>query len=311
VSGQPRERERAAVTENPTGEIPVFRSPAGVRRLDSTTLGGPEGSASLLEEHLRRLGQERGAHLCRTSPKVARRAGALAAPGALLAGIAITVFLVRAMPAVVIVTTEYEIAWLAAGVVALMVATAFAGYALARWRHSVSIPANGETRSKGVGLVLAVLAAGGVALAMAPWWFPSAKVLDVEPLALGQYLAQPGVVGGLVVSMPHHEPVAYVKTKQGLWVASTISPSVVGAVEQHIPRTATFTRGEVAREVGNGQQSALRTDVERLWLVVGAMAIFGVAIMVVQRRRWRSAPWPAPVADDTVQAIARVYAHRG
>ena len=274
-------------------------------------MGPVDDPSTVLEEHVRRLGQERGAHLCATSPKVARRAGALAACGAPIAGIACFVFLLRAMPGVVIVTSEHQIGWLVGGVIAMAVATVFAGYALARWRHSVSIPAKGEIRAKGLGLLLALVAAGGVALAIAPWWFPSAKVVVVPPLVLGQDLAQGDVVGGLVVSIPHHEPVAYVKRNQGAWVAATISPSAVGTVGHHIPRTITFTRDEIAREVGDGQQSALRADVERLWLVVGVMVILGVAAMVIQRRRWRSAPWPAPVPEDTQRAMARVYAQHG
>jgi len=291
------------MTEYPTGQFPaVKRSPQP----------GSDAERSLaLDEHVRRIGQERGAHLCRRSPRVARRAGALAACGGLAAGVGVMVFLLRAMPIVVMVTSEHQIAWLGGGILALCIVVAIAGYGVARWRHSTAIPARGEIRAKGVGLLLAVVAALGVVAATGPWSFPSATVTGVAPVVLGLDLSQGDVVGGAIVASPHHEPVVYLKTRSGAWVSASIGPGAVGAVTHDLAGKVPYTAGEVARMVGNAQQGALHTDVERLWLVAGAMALLAVVAIVIERRRWRSAPWPAKVADDTVRAVARVYAQAG
>jgi len=148
-------------------------------------------------------------------------------------------------------------------------------------------------------------------VATEPWSFPSARVTGVPPIVLGLHLAQGDVVRGAIVSFSHHEPIAYVQTRAGRWLAASIAPGSVGVIEHELAGAAAFTRDQVAQAVGDGQPGAWHADGERCWVIVGLTALAATPAMVIQRRRWRSGPWPAAVAENTVQAIARIYGHRG
>jgi len=217
------------------------------------------------------------------------------------------------MPSLVTSTDQPVVLSLVGGVFALTVATGTAGYATARWWHARTIPCKGRVRAVGVGLVLALLGAGGAVAALQPWSFPSARVVVVSPLVVGEYLAQHQVAGGLMVYGKDNTAVAYLHTSQGRWIEAAIPPSAIATVYQEIPISphVTYTQGRVAREIGGGQQDALRNDTEWLWLIIGVMGAWAVACAVAQRLRWRNAPWPAPVTDDTLRAIERAHARLG
>ena len=307
----------APMSGDTTGETPIPVAPTDTSH--SPWGGNPPGSEIVgvrtqhvggLQEHVARLGEVRGRELCRTSPMVALKVAALAGGGAFAAGAVAGWFVLHKVSSIVILTDQGVVLALAGGVFALTVAAAVAGYATARWRHARSIPAKGRIGAKGVGFLLALVATVGIAAAFAPWSFPSANVLAVSPLALGLYLAQGEVVGGLVVYSKDNEAIAYLKTNRDQWVAATIPRSAVAVVDQDIASGITFPQGEIARAVGDGQQAALRADRERLWLWVGAMAVWAAAVGVVQRHRWRNAPWPAPVAGDTLRSMVRFYAQQ-
>ena len=230
--------------------------------------------------------------------------------GAFVAGAAVGWFVLHQMPTLVTLSDQGVVLSLVVGVFVLTLAAGTAGYATARWWHARSIPSRGRVRALGVGLLLVVAAAGGVMATLQPWRFPSADVLVVSPLAAGEYLAQHQVVGGLIVYQ-NDAPVAYLRTALGTWVEAAISRSAVLAVDQGIPASPGYTTEGIAREIGDGQPGALRTGTEWLWLLVGVMGAWTAALAVVQRRRWRQAPWPAPVASDTLRAMARASAGLG
>jgi len=238
------------------------------------------------------------------------KAAGLAGCGAFMAGAAVGWLVLNQMPTLVTVTDQRVVLTLVGGLFVLTAIAGTAGYATARWWHARSIPSRGRVRATAVGTLVALVAAGGVVASVQPWCFPSAHVLVVSPLAAGEFLAQHQVVGGLVVSS-NDAPVAYLRTAMGTWIEAAISRSAVMAVDQAIPAASGYTPESIAREVGDGQQGALRTGTEWLWLVVGVMGAWAAALAVVQRRRWRQAPWPAPVASDTLRAMARAYSGLG
>jgi len=208
------------------------------------------------------------------------------------------------------VTDQRVVLTLVGGFFALTAIAGTAGYATARWWHTRSIPSKGRVRATGVGILLALLAAGGVVASVQPWRFPPAHLLVVSPLAAGEYLEQHQVVGGLIVYQ-NDARVAYMRTAMGTWIEAAISRSAVMAVDQAIPASPGYTPGGIGREIGDGQQGALGTDTEWLWLVVGVMGAWAAMLAVVQRRRWHQAPWAAPVANDTLRAMARAYTGLG
>ncbi len=242
---------------------------------------------------------------------VALKTAVLAGCGAFAAAAIVGWFLLHMMPTVVTVTDQRVVLAIVGGAFALTVATGTAGYFTARWRHAHSIPAKGMIGARAVGLLVAIVAVGSVVMALQPWRFPSANVRSVSPLVLGEYLAQGQVAGGLVVYAKDDEAVAYLQTNLRQWIAATIPQTAAVAVNQEISKGLTYSRGAVATEVGDGQQGALRTGSERLWLVIGAMGLWAVAVGVIQRYRWRDAPWPAPVASDTLRSMVRFYARQG
>ncbi|HYA69295.1 MAG TPA: hypothetical protein VED63_11235 [Acidimicrobiales bacterium] len=241
---------------------------------------------------------------------VALKGAALAGGGAFAAGGVVGWFVLHTASPIVTWTEQGVVLALVGGVFALTVVGALAGYTTVRWLHARSIPAKGRIHAKGVGLLLALVASMGVVAALAPWRFPSATVVVVSPLELGVYLSQGEVVGGLVVYGTDNDAVAYMKTSPGQWVAATIPRSAVAIVDEDIAGGIAYTEGELARIVGNGQQAALRTGTERLWLWVGAMASWAVVAGFVQRRQWQSAPWSAPVARGTLRSLVKFYAHQ-
>ena len=301
---------------------PTGQTPTGVVRIDATAPFGPVspgalGSAGIepkpfppeLQARVARIRQVQGRFLCRRSPVVALKAAALAGGGAFVAGAAVGWFVLHTMPSLVTSTDQRVVFSLVGGVFALTVATGTAGYATARWWHARTIPSKGRVRATGVGLVLALVVAGGAVAALQPWSFPPAHVVVVSPLVVGEYLAQHEVTGGLMVYGEDNTAVAYLHTTLGKWIEAAIPPSAIATVYQEIPVSprVTYTQGGIARGIGGGQQDALRNGTEWLWLMVGVMGAWTVACAVAQRRRWRHAPWPAPVTDDTLQAIERAH----
>ena len=135
----------------------------------------------------------------------------------------------------------------------------------------------------------------------------------VSPLVAGAYLAQHHVTGGLIVYSKDSTAVAYLHTTPGRWIEAAIPQSAEAAVYNEIPISAdiTYTQGTIAREIGGGQQAALRNGTEWLWLMVGVLGVWTAVGAVAQRRRWRDAPWLAPITSDTLQAIARAHARLG
>ncbi len=238
---------------------------------------------------------------------VALEAAAMAGSGAFITGAVVGWFVLNAMPTVVTLTDQRVVLTLVGGIFALTVAAGTAGYAIARWRHRHSIISKGRVRATGVGLLVALVGAGVSVTTLQPWWFPSAHVLVVPPLVAGEYLALHEVTGGLVFDGKDDVPVLYLQTTRARWIDAAIPQSAVLAVEQAIlaAHGLPYTPGQVALGVGGGQQGALRSRAEWLWFVVGVVGAGTVVLAIAQRRQWRNAPWPAPVAADTVRAIAR------
>ncbi len=239
---------------------------------------------------------------------VALKLGALAGFGAFVAGAVVGWFVLHTMPILVTSTDQRVVLSLVGGVFALTVAAGTAGYVTARWWHARTISSKGRVRATGVGLVLALVGAGGVAATLQPWSFPSANVVVVSPLVAGAYLAQHRVTGGLIVYSKDSTAVAYLHTTRGRWIEAAIPQSAEAAVYDEIPVSAgiTYTQGAIAREIGGGQRAALRNGTEWLWLMVGFLGVWTAVGTVAQRRRWRDAPWLAPITSDTLQAIARL-----
>jgi len=244
---------------------------------------------------------------------VALKAAALAGCGAFVAGTVTGWFVIHKESILVTSTDQPVVLRLVSGIFVLTVAAGTAGYATARWWHARTIPSKGRVGATGLGLLIAFVVAGAVVATLQPWSFPSANVVVVSPLIVGVNLAQHQVAGGLMVYGKDNSAVAYLRTTRGKWVEAAIPQSAEAAVYQEIPVSAgaTYTQGEIARAIGGRQEGALWRRTERLWFVVGVMGSWTAALAVAQRRRWRNAPWPASVGNDTVQAIARALARLG
>ena len=273
---------------------------------------GPMSSLKL-QERVTRVRQVQGRLLCRRSPVVALEAATLAGSGAFVAGVVGGWFVLRKIPTLVTSTDQLVVLTLVGGVFALTVTAAVAGYATARWRHARTIVSQGRVGASGIGLLFALIAATGVLSSVAPWGFPSTNVLAVSALRAGEYLAQHQVAGGSVLFGNENIPVAYLRTTGGDWVEATIPQSAVAVVDQEISLSSgtTYTRSDIAEAIGGGQQRAVRARATWLWLVVGAMAAWTALPVSAQRRRWRGAPWLAPIAEDTLRAIAQAHAELG
>ena len=163
--------------------------------------------------------------MCRRSPVVALKAAALAGWGAFVGGAAAGWFVLHTMPSLVTSTDQPVVLSLVGGVFALTVATGTAGYAAARWWHARTIASQGRVRATGIGLVLALVVAGGAVGALQPWSFPSAHVVVASPLVVGEYLAQHQVTGGVMVYGKDNTAVVYLHTTQGKWIEAAIPPS--------------------------------------------------------------------------------------
>lgn len=244
---------------------------------------------------------------------MALEAAALAGSGAFVAGVIGGWFVLHRIPTLVTSSDQRVVLTLVGGVFALTVTAGAAGYATARWRHARTIVSRGRVGAWGIGLLFAFTAAVGVLGSMQPWWFPSTTVHSVSALRAGEYLAQHQVAGGSVLFGKANIPVAYLRTTGGSWVEATIPPSAVAAVDQEISLSSgtMYTRSDIAGAIGGGQQRAVRARAERLWSVVGVMAVWTALSVSAQRRRWRGAPWLAPIAEDTLRAIARAHAELG
>ena len=244
---------------------------------------------------------------------MALEAATLAGSGAFVAGVVGGWFVLHKIPTLVASTDQRVVLTLVGGVFALTAMAGAAGYATARWHHARTIVSRGRVGASGIGLLFAFIAATGVLASMQPWRFPSTTVHSVSALRAGEYLAQHQVAGGSVLFGKENIPVAYLRTTGGIWVEATIPQSAVAAVDQEISLSSEtmYTRSDVAEAIGGGQQRAVRTRAERLWLAVGAMAVWTVLSVSTQRRRWRGAPWLAPIAEDTLRAIARAHAELG
>jgi len=244
---------------------------------------------------------------------VALEAAALAGSGAFVAGVVGGWFVLRQIPTLVTSTDQRVVLTLVGGVFAMTVTAGTAGYASARWRHARTIVSRGRVRASGIGLLFALVAAAGVLGSMQPWRFPATTVVSVSALRAGEYLAQHQVAGGSVLFGKENIPVAYLRTTGGNWVEATIPQSAVAAVDQEISLSShtMYTSGDIAEAIGGGQQRAVRARAEWLWSVVGVVAAWTALSVSAQRRRWRGAPWLAPIAQDTLRAIARAHAELG
>lgn len=261
-----------------------------------------------LQERVARVRQVQGRLLCRRSPLVALEASALAGCGAFVTGAASGWLVLRTMPTLVTSSDQRVVLTLVGGVFALTVTAGTAGYATARWRHARTIPSRGRAGAGGPGILIALLAAGGVLLTVQPWHFPPTNVVSVSAFRVGEYLALHQVAGGAVLFGKGNTPVAYLQTAGGSWVEATLPQSAVAAVVDEISVSPgmMYTRGDVAQGIGARQQRAIRGRTEWLWLAVGAAGASAALCTFAERRRWRNAPWLAPITDDTVRAMARL-----
>ena len=133
-----------------------------------------------LQERVARVRQVQGRLLCQRSPLVALKASALAGCAAFATGVASGWLVLRTMPTLVTSSDQRVVLTLVGGVFALTVTAGTAGYASARWRHGRTIPAHGRIGARGPGLLMALLAAGGVLLTVQPWHFPPTSVVSVS-----------------------------------------------------------------------------------------------------------------------------------
>jgi len=241
---------------------------------------------------------------------VALEAAALAGCGAFVAGAASGWFVLRKTPTLVTSSDQRVVLTLVGGVFALTVTVGTASYVTARWRHARTIPSLGRVGAMGSALLLVLTAVGGVLVTVQPWRFPSTDVVSASTLRAGEYLALHEVTGGAVLYGKGNTPVAYLRTTMGTWIEAMLPQSAVAAVVHDIsvPPGITYTRAQIAEGIGGSQQRAIRERAEWLWLLVGGTGAWMAVLGFAQRRRWREAPWLAPIADDTVRAMARAQA---
>ncbi len=238
---------------------------------------------------------------------MALKAATLAGCGAFVAGVVLGWFVLHKIPTLVISTDQGVVLTFVGGVFALTIAAATACYATVRWRHARSIPSEGSVRATGVGLLIALTAIGGVVVTIQPWGLSTTNVLVVSALGAGEYLAQQHVAGGSVVFGKGNTPVVYLHTTRGTWVEATIPQSAVSAVDQDISMShgVMYTQSEIALGIGGRQQNAIRARTEWLWILVAMMGAWTGVSAFAARRRWRDAPWLAPISADTLQAMVR------
>lgn len=299
-----------------TGEVPVVGigqsvpSPLAGRGSSSPVAIESTSLAPELQQRVTRIRQVQGRLLCRRSPVVALEASALAGGGAFAAGVAGGWFVLHRMPTLVTSSDQRVVLTLVGGVFALTVTVGAAGYVSARWRHARTIPLLGRVGATSSALLVALIAVGGVLITVQPWRFPSTNVVSVSTLRAGEYLALRQVAGGAVLYGTANIPLAYLRTTTGTWVEARLPQRSVAAVVQDLSVSpiVTYTRGQIARGIGGSQQDAIRQRTEWLWLMIGVMGVSTAVLGSAERRKWREAPWLAPIADDTVRAMARAQA---
>jgi len=241
---------------------------------------------------------------------VALEAAALAGCAAFAAGAASGWFVLHKTPTLVTSSDQRVVLTLVGGVFALTVTAGTASYVTARWRHARTIPSRGRVGATGSALLLALTAVGGVLVTGQPWRFPSTNVVSISTLRAGEYLALHEVSGGAVLYGKGNIPVAYLHTTMGTWIETMLPQSAVAAVVQDISASPgiTYTSAQIAQGIGGSQQRVIRERTEWLWLLVGGMGAWTAVLGFAQRRRWRDAPWLAPIADDTMMAMERAQA---